>query len=134
MTLAYDAAAEDESPGALGTLFDSSPAPDVQTSAAAETGFVLGLLAVLAVPFSLTAGLSVVLAAVAVVTSIVGLARASRLRFTGSVLASVGLVLALAALAIVALRYAGVDTAVGDDLASPLHDALSALNDLLPKT
>ena len=38
---------DDGSSGALGTLFDSSPARSGQTSVAAVTAFVLGLLALL---------------------------------------------------------------------------------------
>lgn len=120
------------SPGALGTLFDTSPAHDVQTSAAAATGFVLGLLAVLAVPFSLTMVLGVAMASVGLVSSILGLARASRARFTGGVLASLGLVLALLTVALVGLRYLGLDTTFGDDSLPTLRDWISTLNDLLP--
>lgn len=123
---------EQDSPDALGSLFENSPARDVQTSAAAETAFVLGLFSILAVPFPLAMTLSVALAAVALFSSIVGLARASKARFTGGLLASVGLVLSLATLALVALRYIGVDTAFGDDVAPTLRDWLSALNGLLP--
>ena len=123
---------ENDSPDALGSLFESSPARDVQTSAAAETAFVLGLLSLLAVPFELAMTLSVALAAVALVTSIVGLARASKARFTGGALAAMGLVLSLATLALVGLRYAGIDTAVGDDVVPTLRDWLTSLNGLLP--
>jgi hypothetical protein len=130
--LAFGAAPEDESPGSLGTLFESSPAPDVQTSAAAATAFVLGLFALLAAPFSLALALCVGLAAVALVTSVVGMARASRRSFAGGVLASLGLVLALATLALVGLRYIGVDTAFGDGFVPTLRDWLTSLNSLLP--
>lgn len=121
-----------DSPDALGTLFEASPAYDVQTSAAAETGFVLGLLATLMVPFSLTMALSVVLAGVGLVSSIVGLARASKPRFTGGVLASLGLVLALLSLALVGLRYLGLDTTFGDDFVPTMRDWMTSLNGLLP--
>jgi hypothetical protein len=128
----FGASSVDDSPGALGTLFDTSPAYDVQTSTAACTGFVLGLFAVLAVPFSLTMTLSVALAGVALVSSVVGLARTSKARFTGGVLASLGLVLALLTLALVGLRYLGLDTTFGDDFVPTLRDWSSALNGLLP--
>jgi hypothetical protein len=130
--LAFGHDPQNESPDALGSLFESSPAPDVQTSAAAETAFLLGLFSLLAVPFELAMTLSVAMAAVALVTSIVGLARASKPRFAGGVLASLGLVFALATLALVGLRYIGVDTAVGDGFVPTLHDWLSSLNGLLP--
>jgi hypothetical protein len=123
---------EDSSPDVLGSMFESSPARDVQTSAAAETAFVLGLSAVLAAPFELTTGLAVGLAGLALVLSVVGLARASRPRFTGGLLASIGLVLGLATLALVGLRYAGVDTTFGEALLPTLRDGLESLKDLLP--
>ena len=117
---------------ALGVLFASSPSLPVHTSAAAEVGFVAGLLALLTVPFSLTMALSCGLAAIALVTSIIGLARASRPIVAGGLLASLGLVLALAAGGLVALRYIGIDTAVGDGAVPTLADWLRTLNDLMP--
>jgi hypothetical protein len=122
----------DDSPGELGTLFDSSPARSAQTSVAAVTAFVLGLLAILAVPFSLAMTLSLGMAAVALVSSIAGMARASRPEIAGGLLASVAMVLALTTLALVGLRYIGVDTAFGDGLAPTLRDWLDALNGLVP--
>ena len=74
----------------------------------------------LAVPFSLAMALCVALAAVALVSSVVGMARASRPDVAGGLLASVGMVLALATLALVGLRYIGLDTAFGDGLAPTL--------------
>ena len=120
--------------GGLGALFDLSPARPVHTSAAAETAFVAGLLAVLAMPFSLMVALSLALSVVGLVTSVLGMARASRPSVAGGLLASVGMVLSLATLALVGLRYLGLDTAVGDSLAPTLVDWLAALNDLLPPT
>jgi hypothetical protein len=76
--LGHDLGQDLEAPGELGSLFDASPAPEVQTSAAAEAGFVLGLFALLAMPFALALVLSVGLAAVALVCSIFGLARHAR--------------------------------------------------------
>ncbi len=118
--------------GALGTLFDSSPARSVQTSCAAVTAFVLGLLGTLAVPFSLTMALSAGMAAVALVSSIIGLARASRPAVAGGLLASLGLVLGLAILTLVGLRYLGLDTAFGDGAVPTLREGLDWLNGLLP--
>ena len=80
---------------ALGSLFVSSPARRVHTSAASETAFVTGLLAIATVPFSATLGLAAILAVGALLTSILGLARSSRPAVAGSLLAAVGLVLAL---------------------------------------
>jgi hypothetical protein len=121
------------SSGELGTLFDRSPARAVQTSGAAVTAFVLALAAILAVPFSLWMTFSAGLAAVALVASIIGLARASRPDVAGGLLASLGLVLALGTLALVGLRYLGIDTAFGDGSEATIRDGLDWLNGLLPK-
>ena len=117
----------------LGALFESSPATVVHTSAAAEIAFVCGLLAMLAVPFSLMTAVCVGLSAVGLVTSIVGLAKASRPVVAGGLLASIGLVLSLVTLTLVGLRYLGIDTAVGDAAVPTLAEWLAALNGLLPK-
>jgi hypothetical protein len=130
--VASDAGQDDDAAGTFGTLFDSSPAREVHTSAAAGTAFVLGLLAILAVPFSLAMALCLGMAGVALVSSVVGMARASKPAVAGGALASVGLVLALATLALVGLRYIGIDTAFGDGLAPTLADWLAALNTLVP--
>src|SRR3954464_12611671 len=74
------------SPGALGPLFDSSPARPVQTSAAAPIAFLLGLSGVLAVPFARGVAISPAMAAVALVSSIIGMARASRPAVAGGLL------------------------------------------------
>jgi|SRR5436190_12532170 len=130
--LAYDAAPDDDDPGALGTLFEASPSHAVSTSAAAETAFVLGLFAIIAVPFPLAMGLCLGMALVALVASIVGMARASRPDVAGGLLAATGMVMALTTLAVVGLRYLGVDTAFGDGVAPTLADWLAALNALVP--
>lgn len=118
----------------LGELFDRSPALPVHTSAAAEVAFLAGLVAVVSVPFSLMTAVCLGLAAVALVSSVVGLARASRPLVAGTLLASIGLVLALATFALVGLRYLGIDTTVGDAAVPTLTDWLRSLNDLLPPT
>ena len=127
--LAPDRLADDD---ALGVLFDRSPAQVVQTSAAAETAFVLGVFALLASPFSLMAACCLGVAAVALVTSVLGLARSSRHGVSGGVLAAVGLVSALATAALIGLRYLGIDSAVGDGALPTLTDWLQSLNALLP--
>ncbi len=118
--------------GDLGQLFDRSPADPSHTAPAAEVSFVLGLLALAIAPFTLTFGLCVMLAGLCVITSVVGLAQASRPGAAGSTLAAMGLVLSLAALALVGLRFADVDTAFGDTLVPHLHSALQSLDDLVP--
>jgi hypothetical protein len=117
---------------ALRALFESSPARDVRTSAAAVVAFLAGLTAMLTVPFSLMLVVCLALSAVALVASVCGLARASRPDVAGGVLASLGLVLCIATFGVVALRYAGIDTAVGDPVVSTLTDWLTALNTTVP--
>ena len=119
---------------ALSALLEASPDLQVHTSAAANLGFILGLTALVASPFSLLMALSAGLAAVALVVSVVGLARASRAVVAGTVLASAGLVLSLLAGTVVGLRYVGIDTTVGDATVPGMHDALVWLNSLLPPT
>jgi hypothetical protein len=120
--------------GALGSLFEHSPSRPVHTSAAAVVGLVTGLVAVAASPFTLLAALCLGLGAVSLVSSIIGLARASRVDVAGGMLAALGLVLSLAAFAVIGLRYAGIDTAVGDATVPTIADWLRSLNDLLPPT
>ena len=86
----------------------------------------------LAVPFSLMTAVCVGLSVLGLVTSIVGLARASKPAVSGGLLASIGLVLSLGTLTLVGLRYLGIDTAVGDAAVPTLADWLAALNTLLP--
>ncbi|ROR92873.1 hypothetical protein [Nocardioides aurantiacus] len=124
---------EQESRTQLDGLFEASPASSSHTSAAAVLAFVAGTAAVLLSPFSLHLGLAVVLAVVALVASVVGLARASRPGTAGTVLASLGMVAALATAAVVGLRYAGIDTAVADGLGPALRDASEALTALFPR-
>ena len=118
--------------GDLGELFDRSPVDPAHTAPAAEVAFVLGLVSLALAPFTLTYGLCVMLAGLCVVTAVVGLAQASRPGAAGSSLAAAGLVLSLAALAIVGLRFAGLDTTFGDSLVPHLHSGLQSLDDLVP--
>jgi hypothetical protein len=118
--------------GDLGALFDRSPADPAHTAPAAEVSFVLGLVAVAISPFTLTYGLCVMLAGLCVVSSVIGLAQASRPTAAGSTLAATGLVLSLAALTVVGLRFLGVDTSFGDALVPHLRSVLQSLSDLVP--
>ena len=118
--------------GDLGALFDRSPADPAHTAPAAEVSFVLGLVAVAIAPFTLTYGLCVMLAGLCVVSSVIGLAQASRPTAAGSTLAATGLVLSLAALTVVGLRFLGVDTSFGDALVPHLRSTLQSLSDLVP--
>ena len=116
----------------LDELFEASPARTARTSAAAATSLFTGVVAVVASPFSLLLGAVLVLAAVGLVVAVVGLARASRPGVSGTTLAALGMVLALAAGAVVGLRYLGIDTAVADAAVPDLRDALAALTALFP--
>lgn len=120
-----------ETPEALQSLFDGSPRRVVSTSAAAQTAFVLGLAGFLAAPFAVTHTLCLVLAGVALVSGVVGLGRASRPTRSGGLLASMGLVLALVTLGLVAIRYLGVDTTFGEAAGSTVLDWLDAFNGLI---
>jgi hypothetical protein len=116
---------------ALAALFESSPAREVRTSAAAVVAFIAGLVALVGSPFSLMLAVCLALGVVGVVGGIVGLARASRPDVAGGLLASVGLLVSLLALLVVGLRYLGLDTAVADGLGPTLADWLRALNDVV---
>lgn len=119
--------------GELGDLFEHSPADPSHTAPAAELGFLLGLLSLGAVPFSLAYGLSVMLGGLALVCAVVGLAQASRTGTAGGHLAAAGLVLALTTLILVGLRFAGVQTTFGDGLVPHLHAMLESLDRLVPQ-
>jgi hypothetical protein len=116
----------------LGELFERSPADGAHTASAAAISLVLGLVAMVTVPFTVTYGLSVMVAGLCVVTSVVGLAQASRHGVAGTVLAASGLVLSLTALALVGLRFVGLDTAFGDGILPDLRSVLDALTALVP--
>ncbi len=124
--------AEETDENVLRALLDSSPARATRTSAAAELGFLAGLVALLGAPFSLLLAVCLGLGVLGVPTSILGLARASRPTVTGGLLASLGLVCSLLALGLIGLRLIGVDTAFGDSLGPVLVDWLTALNDQVP--
>jgi hypothetical protein len=126
----YGASPED---GGLRALFESSPAaPEARTSAAAEAGFLLGLVAVIAGLFSVTQALSLGAACLGTLFGMVGVATTSRPNVAGRVLAPVGLLLAIAAFLLVILRYLGLDTAFGDAMVPTMGRWLADLNGLLP--
>lgn len=126
-------ATQQEPPPDVGidALLDSSPDPLVHTSAAAEIGFVLAMVALVASPFSLTTGLALVTGLLALVLGVTGTATTSRTYVAGGGLVPTGLVLAFVALGIVGLRYVGLDTAFGDVWAPTLTSWLEALNELV---
>jgi hypothetical protein len=121
-----------EDDGGLRALFARSPDFGVHTSVAAETAFLLGLVAAASAPFSVMHTFAVCVGGVAVVLALVGVATTSRPYVAGGALVPVGLGLGLLALVLVALRYAGLDTAFGDELLPTIRGWLDDLNGRFP--
>lgn len=119
--------------GGLDALFESSPDLGVHTSAAAETAFLLGLLAAVSAPFSVMHAVALGTGAAAFLLGLVGLVRVSRPNVAGTALSPFGLGFAVVALLTVGLRYLGLDTAYGDDALPTLRSWLEALNEALPR-
>ncbi|MFC5729957.1 MULTISPECIES: hypothetical protein [Nocardioides] len=109
-------------------LLDSSPEPGVHTSAAAELAFLMGLVAVLSAPFSITSGVSVGTGVAALGLGVVGMVMTSKKYVAGKALVPLSLVLAVVAIAVVGLRFLGVDTAFGDAWVPTITGWLDALN------
>lgn len=126
---AYSFPSEDDG---LNGLFDASPDRPIHTSAAAELAFVLGLVSLVAMPFSLMHTASLATAALGAVLGIVGVATTSRPDVAGRVLAPLGLFFCLTVLTVVGLRYAGLDTAFGDALVPTILSLLQDLNEWFP--
>ncbi len=118
--------------GGLQELFEASPDREVHTSAAAETSFLVGLVAVLAAPFSMMHGLSLAGGVLGAVCGVVGMATTSRPNVAGRMLTAAGLFFSLTALVWVGLRYLNVDTAFGDELIPTLRTWLESFNSWLP--
>jgi hypothetical protein len=116
----------------ISALFERSQDFQVHTSAAAQLGLLLGLVALVAAPFSVMHAVSLGTAAVAGVLALVGVAMTSRPNVAGSALAPLGLAFSLVSLALVGLRHLGVDTAFGDELVPVLAEWLAVLNALIP--
>ena len=119
--------------GSLEALFEGSPDLDAHTSAAAETAFLLGLLALIAAPFSMMYAVSLGAGVLAFVCGVVGMATTSRPNVAGRALDPIGLACACTALLLVGLRYLGVDTAFGDGLLPTIGAWLNDLNAHLPE-
>jgi hypothetical protein len=117
----------------LAGLFEASPDLRVHTSAAAELGFLLGLFAILAAPFSVMHALSLGAGVLGVALGFVGLASTSRPNVAGGALTPLAMGFAFSALVLVGLRYLGVDTAFGDELLPTLGAWLDAINAKLPQ-
>jgi hypothetical protein len=112
-------------------LFESSPAPEARTSAFALTAFVCGTGALVAAPFSIAFGLALALAVLSSLSAVVALATTSRPHIAGQGLAPAGLFFSLVTLTVLGLRFAGLDTAFGDELGPDLAALLERLNSLV---
>ena len=117
----------------LDALIEGSPAPRARMSVAAEFALVCGLCAALTATFSILFGVSLLFAVLAVLIGLVGLISTHRADVAGSGLNVFGLFLGLVALAVVGVRYLGIDTAVGDPLLPWLADQLHDWNAKLPQ-
>lgn len=122
-----------EDGGSLEALFEGSPDLEAHTSAAAETGFLLGLMALVAAPFSMMYAVSVGAGVLAFLLGLVGVATTSRPNIAGRALAPLALACAGTALLLVGMRYLGVDTAFGDGLLPTIRDWLDNLNARIPE-
>ena len=120
--------------GGVRALFESSPAVRVHTSVAAETAFLLGLVALCAAPFAVTHGVALTAGGLGIFFAVAGVATASRPNVAGGGLAGIGVLLSCIALVIVGLRYVGLDTAFGDAWLPTIREWLDELNALLPRS
>ena len=102
-------------------------------SVAAELAVVCGLGAVLTATFSILFGVTLALGAISLVAGLTGLISTHRPDVAGSALNVLGLFLGLLALAVIGLRYLGIDTAVGDSVLPWLADHLHHWNTKLPQ-
>jgi uncharacterized membrane protein HdeD (DUF308 family) len=117
----------------LSALMAASPEPRAHMSVAAESTLLLGLGALLAAPFSAFFAVGLVFGVTAVCCGVVGMITTRGPDVAGSALSAVGLFCGLAALALVGLRYLGLDTAFGDDLGPWLLDLLDRWSSRLPQ-
>ncbi|NUR08318.1 MAG: hypothetical protein HOQ45_15090 [Nocardioidaceae bacterium] len=123
--------APDEGRG-IDALFTGTPVVEAHTSAAAESAFLLGLVALVAAPFAVMHAIALGVGALAAVLSLVGMATTSRPGVAGRALVPLGLCFAVVALALVGLRYLGLDTAFGDRWLPTLAGWLEELNARFP--
>ncbi|HEX2174616.1 MAG TPA: hypothetical protein VHG70_01790 [Nocardioidaceae bacterium] len=117
----------------LGALMAESPESRAHMSVAAEVTFLLGLVALVTAGFSSLLAVTLVAAAGAVGCGVIGMITTRDPDTAGSALSAVGLFAGLTAAGLVGLRYAGLDTAYGDELAPWFWDQLQRLNTLLPQ-
>src|SRR5262245_42772111 len=117
----------------LQDLFESSPESRAHTSVAAEAALLTGLGATLTAPFTIRYGVSAALGMLAVLCGLIALVTTRRPDLAGSALGAFGLCLGLFAIALLAVRFAGVDTAVGDSVLPWFADLLERVNGYLPQ-
>jgi hypothetical protein len=117
----------------LQALFDGPPAPRAHTSVAAETALVCGLGAVLAAPFSILFGVAMLLGSVAVLSGMVGWVTTHGPDVAGSALTAFGICFGALAIALVGVRYLGLDSAFGDAIVPWIADQLHHWNTRLPQ-
>lgn len=117
----------------IATIFERSRYRAAHTSAAAQCGFLLSLVGVLAAPFSVTFGLAALTATAGLVLCLIGIATTSRTDVAGKALVPLGLLLAVVTWTLLGMRYAGVDTAFGDALLPTLGEWLAWVNEALPR-
>jgi len=122
-----------ENDGGLEALFEGSSDRGVHTSAAAEIGFLCGLVALCAAPFSLMYAVSLVLGVLGALSALAGMAATSRPNVAGRALVPLGFASACAALLMVGLRYLGLDTAFADELGPTISGWLENLNGHVPR-
>ena len=116
----------------LQALIDDAQ-PRARTSAAAEVALICGLGALLVAPFSILFGVAGLFGTVAVLSGLVGLIATSRSDVAGSALTAFGLSFGMLALALIGVRYLGVDTAFGDTALPWIADQLHHWNTQLPQ-
>lgn len=110
-----------------------SPESRAHMSVAGELTFLLGLGALLTAPFSDLFGVTLLLAAAALCCGVVGMITTRGSEIAGGALSAVGLFGGLVGGVLVGLRYLGLDTAVGDDVAPWFWDQLLRWNSSLPQ-
>ncbi|MGH3369274.1 MAG: hypothetical protein ACRDPR_04680 [Nocardioidaceae bacterium] len=107
--------------------------PRARTSAAAEIALVCGLVSLLTAPFSILFGVAAVFGILAVLSGLVGIITTNRPDVAGSALTAFGTSFGLIALALIGVRFVGIDTAFGDAALPWLADQLHSWNTRLPQ-
>jgi hypothetical protein len=117
----------------LGALMAQSPESRAHMSMAAEAAFLFGLTALLVAPFSELFSITILLTIAAFCCGVAGMITTREPELAGSAMSPLGMFLGLVAAAMVGLRYLGLDTAFGDDLAPAFWEQLQQWNSRLPR-